>query len=139
MPPSARAKMPSCAAVAFVRHQDESLAMPLFERLQRAFYAEGVDISTAEHYRPLLEDVGIQPEPVLHGLATGLAAKLAWSDFAQARRCGIAGFPALLLRRGEELTLVTRGWAPLDALGDGLERWFESEGLAGAVCSVDGC
>ena len=36
------------------------------------------------------------------------------ADFRQARELGIGGFPSVVVRRNDEMALLTRGWEPLE-------------------------
>ena len=76
--------------------------------------------------------------------ATGPAAKkAAWTEFIQARKWGVSGFPALIVRDGTELALVTQGWAPTEPLVEAVTTWLETRGdpLDGEACAIDepGC
>lgn len=125
-------------AVATLREEAPEQALPFFHRLQRAFYAEAVDVTDPSTWAPLL-DVP-DPEGFVARATSDAARKRAWADFDVARRWGITGFPCLLLRDGDELALVTRGWAPGDAVVDGVRSWLAERGgvaAEGAACSID--
>jgi putative protein-disulfide isomerase len=49
---------PACRAVVAMRRLDPPRAWPLFKRLQRAFYAEGILLNDPEVYPQLVEEVG---------------------------------------------------------------------------------
>ena len=53
---------PACRAVTVMGEIDESLAWPLFKRIQHAFYAEGVVVTDPEVYPGLVSDVGGDPD-----------------------------------------------------------------------------
>jgi putative protein-disulfide isomerase len=111
-----------------------------FHRLQQAFYAEAVDVTDPEAWRPLIAEFDVDADALVE-LATSEEGKaLAWRDFLQARKWGISGFPTLLVRDGDDLSLVTRGWAPTDALVDGIGRWLNDRQPVpeGEACAVDG-
>ena len=130
-----------CTAVVGVRSLAPAQALAFFERLQRAFYAEDVDVTDPGVYAGLVE--GLVPDPA--GFAAELAAgawkEETWAEFAWARQMGVSGYPTVLLRSGETWQVVTRGFMPADKLIPGLERWIEAE-LGpigqGESCSVDG-
>ena len=114
-------------AVVTMRTVNEMATLPFFTRLQRAFYAENTDITSPEAYPPLLAGLDIDIEHFLDLLADEDMKKLAWADFAEARRLGANGFPTLLLRDGETHYVVTRGYLGFDVLEPALTTWIRDQ------------
>lgn len=124
-------EFPAIAVVA-MRSLDEKAAIPFHTRLQRAFYAEGVDITDPAEYPALVEGFAIDHEEFLRRLQSEEMSKRAWADFAEARSMGVAGFPTLLVSEGDGFGVVTRGFAPTDRLLPALSSWLlERYGDAG--------
>lgn len=105
---------PAARAVVTMRSMDPDLAFPFFERLQRAFYAEAVDVTDLDAHPPLAEELGVDREEFTRLLRAEESRKMAWADFAAARRMGISGFPTLLLRDGRTAYLLARGYRSAD-------------------------
>ncbi len=99
-------------AVVQMRAMAPDRVLPFFFRVQSAFYAERTDVADPESYRKLVEGFGVDPGAFVEALQGDELRKLAWRDFATARRWGVAGFPTLLARRGERLGLITAGYRP---------------------------
>ncbi len=119
-------------AMVTMRFLDEKASLPFHTRLQRAFYADGVDITDPAEYPALLEGFAVDREEFLHRLESDEMHRRAWADFAEARSLGVAGFPTLLLFDGESHSLVTRGFAPAERLLPALSNWLlERYGDAG--------
>lgn len=116
--------MPAVALVA-VRRQAASQGLAFLHRLQRAFYADGVDITSATAYPALLDGVPVDPALVLEALGSEAGRQAAHLDFNASRQLGVRGFPALLLKSGDRLAMATHGWQPLERLQPLVERWFE--------------
>jgi len=130
-----------CSAVVAVREQNPALTLRFFERLHRAFYAEGIDITEAAPYRELAADFVPDVDAFLQELGSERLRKLTWQDFAVSRQLGVSGFPTLLLRRGHDIFMITRGWAPLDAIESALRSWLQEqlgEQAAGKICEIGG-
>jgi len=134
-------ELPAIAIVA-MRELDEHQVLTFYFRLQRAFYAEGIDITDRAVYADLVKefDVNLDSFEKLMGAAnTRLAA---YEDFEEARAMGITGFPALLLRTGEEMATVTKGFAPFDKieqpLVEYLNRKLGETLVEGLVCEIGG-
>jgi len=129
-------------AIVTMREFDDEHVLAFYHRLQRAFYAEGVDITDPMTYPPLLEEFDIDADHFM-GLMAGTDMKWrAWEDFEQARAYGVTGFPALLLRAGGELAMVTKGFVPFKALEqplvEYLGRTLGGALVEGLVCEIGG-
>lgn len=111
-------------AVVTMRSLDPTLGIPFHSRLQRAFYAEGVDITDPAVYPGLLAEFDVEGERFMQELESPESRKRAWQDFAEARRMGVSGFPTLVVRDGDQWSIVTRGFAPADDLLPVLSDWL---------------
>ena len=135
-------EVPAIAVVA-MRELNEPQTLQFHSHLQRAFYAEGVDITDPAVYPDLIADFDVDADKFTELFASDEMKKRAWADFAESRSLGVAGFPALLVRDGEEWAVLTRGFAPagrlLPALSDYLLNRYADAGEAlfcepGTVC-----
>lgn len=120
-------EMPAIAVVAMRQHREE-LALPFFSDIQHAFFAGGVDVTDPHQYRNLLADYPVNPADFVDNLSGREAKQAAWKDFEVARSLGISSFPALLLRLGDTIAIVTRGWRPFDQLEAPLRRYLAESG-----------
>lgn len=118
-------ELPSRAVVA-VRTLDPASALPFFRRLQRAFYAEAIDVTAPAVYGDLVAPFGIDPGAFGGMLESDEIRAATWKDFEAARAMGITGFPALLGIRGHRGWVVTLGYQPAPRLHDRL-RAMEAE------------
>lgn len=117
-------------AVAELRHRHPGQALDYFTRVQRAFYAEGRDVTDFAVLAELVSDFGVDPAEFAESLETEEAKERAWGDFARARNWGISGFPTLV---GElldgRLALLARGWAEAEVIRARIDSLHEA--LAG--------
>ena len=128
-------------AVVTMRDLAPDQTLRFFSSLQRAFYAEGVDVTDPDQYPKLLAGFEVDSDAFLERLTATDTKWAAWEDFEEARGMGVAGFPALLLRLDGRLTVVTRGFAPYDRLEEPLVDFLRDrvgEANLGTVCSIDG-
>ena len=128
-------------AVGTMRAMARGHELAFFDRLQRAFYAENIDVTDPTTWPALLGDSGVDPEEFVAAATADLARQQAWQEFTIARRWGITGFPALLVRDGTELALVTKGWAPTEPLVNAVTGWLAertSAEIEGDACAIDG-
>jgi putative protein-disulfide isomerase len=130
-------------AVITMRHLAPSRTLEFHSRLQRAFYAQGIDITDRSNYPALIADSEVDADKFAELFASDEMKERAWADFAESRKLGVAGFPTLLVRDGDEWGIITRGFAPADrllpALSDFLLNRYSAAGEAlfcepGTVC-----
>lgn len=115
---------PACRAVVAARQLDEGSALALTEAIQRAFYADGQDVTRTAVLVALAETVGIpriEFAEAFDGVGSDTATQ---KDFAWVQDLGIAGFPTLLAEREGQWALLTNGYQPLEALAPLLARWL---------------
>jgi putative protein-disulfide isomerase len=107
---------PACRAVAVMRALDPPRAWPLFKRIQRAFYAEGVLTTAPEVFPPLVEDVGGDAGRFLEAFTSDQRQGAAWADFGIARGWGVTSFPTVIARVDDQGFLLTVGYATADTM-----------------------
>lgn len=123
-------ELPARAVVA-VREAVPAQTLAAFTRLQRAFYAEAVDVTDPAVYPGLLSEVGAAAAIEL--LQSEESKALAWHDFGRSREWGIGGFPTLLVEHGGQLRIVTRGYVAGEELLPALDGWVEEQLAGGPV------
>jgi putative protein-disulfide isomerase len=114
---------PACRAVVTVRENAPHLALSMMFAVQRAFYAQGLDVTRGE----VLADVyaTVCAEAGESDFDTS-AFSVAWAsepikettrnDFALTQEWGIGGFPTLLAVHGERPHLIAPGYMKAPAL-----------------------
>jgi putative protein-disulfide isomerase len=118
---------PAARAVVVARRDSEEMAAAYLTRAQRAFYAEGRDVTTGEVLGDLADELGLDREPFLAAWATEQAKEETWRDYAISQRAGVTGFPTLVAGPNAEgvYGVVTRGFAPGDQVLTILKDWLE--------------
>jgi putative protein-disulfide isomerase len=127
-------------AVTTMREVSPSLALPFFNRLQEAFYRDGIDITDLDQYPSLLADFGVDRSAFLDQVSSDAGRDRAWNDFAAARKLGVRGFPTVLLSIDGSIQVLSRGYAPLDHFENQLTYWVDGKQPGSAsvyTCSVD--
>ncbi len=97
-------------AVVTMRELSPDHEFEFFKRLQRAFYAEAIDITDRAVYPALLADFAVDVAGFIGALDDEESRRGAWADFEEARTLQAHGFPTLLLRTGTDIATVTRGY-----------------------------
>jgi len=115
---------PACRAVVAIREIAPNATFPFFASLQRAFYAENVDITVAENYAPLLATQGVDRDGFMSLFEDERIRKETYGDFTLARRLGAQGFPTVVLRKDKELSLLTVGYQSFETLEPPIRQYF---------------
>lgn len=126
---------PACRAVVVARGMDESLAWPLFKRLQQLFYADGVVLSDTSIYPQVISEFDIDAGGFMERFDSREAVKATWQDFATAHNWGITGFPTVIARTGAQGHVVTQGYTSAELMAAAVDRLVPQ---AGEVCGPDG-
>ena len=86
---------PSCRAVICAREIDPALGMVVYHDLQRAFYAEGKDITDTNAIADIVAAAGIDKKKFLNLFSSAAAKDLVNFDFNRTRAFGVKGFPSI--------------------------------------------
>ena len=126
---------PACRAVIAARTLLPAAALPTFQAIQRAFYAEGRDVTQADVLASVccgvLAEMGCPTtlESFREHSASERIVLATHSDFVQCKQWRIDGFPALVLERNGQLDMVTAGYARVETLVTQLQTLVD-HGLA---------
>jgi putative protein-disulfide isomerase len=118
---------PAARAVVVARRDGEEMAAAFLARTQRAFYAEGRDVTTEAVLSDIAEELGIDRAGFLEAWCSEEAKKETWRDYAISQRAGVTGFPTLVAGPNAEgvYGVVTRGFAPGEQVVAILKEWLE--------------
>jgi putative protein-disulfide isomerase len=118
---------PAARAVVVARRDGEEMASAFLSRTQRAFYAEGRDVTTAEVLADLADELGLEREGFLEAWSSEAAKEETWRDYAISQRAGVTGFPTLVAGPNAEgvYGVVTRGFAPGEQVVTILREWLD--------------
>lgn len=113
---------PACRAVVAARMLAPATALYVLHEIQRAFYAEGQDVTQAgvlaDVCAAAMTEAGV-PTDAATFVATWAsedAIRATNEDFVLAQNWGISGFPTLVLERDGQLDLVTSGYVAMPTL-----------------------
>lgn len=107
---------PACRAITTMGEIDETLAWPLFKRIQQAFYAEGILVTDPEVYPALVKEVGGDPDQFMAMFMSQEATDLVWEDFAIVRSWGVTSFPTVIYREGDSGSIIAHGYATAETM-----------------------
>lgn len=118
---------PAARAVVVARDAGDEAAADYLTRAQRAFYAEGRDVTSGEVLADLAAELGHDRETFFARWSSEEAKNETWRDYAISQRAGVTGFPTLVAGPNEEgaYGVVTRGYAPAEPVLTSLRDWIE--------------
>ena len=114
---------PACRAVVAVRENAAELTLPMFHAIQRAFYAQAMDVTRGEVlayvYAGVCAATGatdFDPTAFSDAWESTAIRDTTRNDFALSQEWGIRGFPTLLAVHGDRPHLVAPGYMKAPAL-----------------------
>ena len=130
---------PACRAVVAARLIAPQASLYVFHEIQRAFYSEGKDVTDGKVLASIatqaLAEQGhtVSEADFLATWSSDVVIKATNDDFLLSEKWEIRGFPTLILERGNQLDLVTAGYAELPKLVELLETLVEEEAQPGGA------
>ncbi len=133
--------MTADTAVVTMRTMAPDETLRFLSRVQRAFYAERVDVTDPDVYGDLVDGFGVDPGAFAERLVSDEMRAATVRDFEEAAWLGVTGFPTLLLADGATTIPISLGYAPFERVAERLNGLLERnhpEVAAGLVCDIDG-
>lgn len=121
---------PAACAVVTMRRLRPAVEFDFFKAVQKAFYADGVDVTLAENLGLLGASFGLEAGSFADSVRSDEATQAAVADYREARKLGVTGFPSVLLEHGGRIASLTHGYQPFAALKPLLDRAVEALGQA---------
>ncbi len=124
---------PACRAVVAARMLAPATHLYVLHEIQRAFYAEGKDVTQSEVLASVcataMTESGypIDEASFLVTWRSGAVIQATNEDFLLANRWGVSGFPTLVLERDGQLDLVTSGYVAMPRLIEMLQALVDKE------------
>ena len=107
---------PACRAVVAVRETTPEMSLNYMHALQKAFYAEGQDITKPAILADVAEEIGLDRKNFEVSLELQSIKDATADDFAMVKRWNITGFPTLLMKQGRKLHVLTIGYSKYEDL-----------------------
>ncbi|MEG3616870.1 DsbA family protein [Magnetovibrio sp. PR-2] len=117
---------PSARALVTVRTHAPGCALVMYEALQRAFYADNLDITDATVLARLAEACGMDKSLFLQDFDTPDMRQTVLNDYRRTREFGIQGFPAVVCAEDGQYAVLTLGYRPYSAMQSDFEAWLDA-------------
>jgi putative protein-disulfide isomerase len=118
---------PACRALVTVRFLKPNCSLIFLEMLHQAFYAENRDVTDDNVLAALAEAAGVDPFDFKEFFPTRKMIYLTASDFFRSQSMGVSGFPTIILRVNEKLSLLSAGYRSFDEIKPQIDGWLEIE------------
>ena len=128
-------------AVVTMREAARNETRRFLDTVQRAFYAERLDVTDPDVYRDLVAGFPVDPDEFVDQIGSAEMRAVTNQDFVEAQWLGVTGFPTLLLRDGTSTLPISYGYAPFETVAGRINGIIEKnypEQADGLVCDLDG-
>lgn len=113
---------PACRAVITARTLDRSKEYPAYSALQKAFYAEGRDITRASVIAEVMKSVGFDIMAFLKMFQSEAMQKAAAAEKQKARTYGVSTFPTIIVIDKQGHLSQIRGYIKFEELSALMKR-----------------
>ena len=108
--------VPPCLAQLAMNKLSPENALRFAGDLQSAIFRDGKDLNEWETYYELLNGYEVDKNSFKKEWESEGLKKQMSEEFDWCKKAGATGFPTLLLKLGDEMSLMTRGYRPYDVL-----------------------
>ena len=115
---------PACRALVVMRSFAPDSTLAYLEAVHRAFYLGNRDVSDRSVLADIAKKFTLDPAAFTALFEAPEIIEATLADFRAVASAGITGFPTVVLRRGEDFSLLTAGFQPFEALKPQLDRWL---------------
>ncbi|HEV2363734.1 MAG TPA: DsbA family protein [Caulobacteraceae bacterium] len=129
---------PAARALVLARRVEPAVTLAFLSRLQRAFYAEGRDVTDPDTLAELAAEQGFDRDAFRAGFEEEGLKEETWRDYALSQRAGVTGFPTLIVGPQVDGTfaMVSQGFNSLAPVATRLEAWLAAQQPAQAAESL---
>ncbi|WP_242918803.1 DsbA family protein [Pontibacter liquoris] len=113
---------PACRAVVTIRYLNPKAELQVAQEIQRAFYAQGSDVTKPDVLAAIATAFEVTEEEFLEKFDSQLMREKTQQDFLITRHLRATAFPSLYLLNGHEVSLLSRGYRLYDALNSKLQE-----------------
>lgn len=114
----------ACRAVVVMRKLDPQKIFAYFGAIQKNFYLNNHAPEPVETYADEAQKFDVDRQTFIDTYEATETIDETMQDFAWSAEIGIRGFPSVLVRKDEEVTALTLGYQPLEALEQPLQQWL---------------
>ncbi len=107
---------PACRAVVVAKQMAADKAFAFYKEVQKAFYYENKQTTEVDTYLTIAKKLGMDVKEFEKRFNSEAAKVETIKDFEYGGSLGVNSFPTLILKKGEEYHLVSRGYTESEAI-----------------------
>jgi putative protein-disulfide isomerase len=115
---------PASRATMVTRNLAPGKEWDFLKRVQEAFYVQNGDVTKPEVLEKLGVALGMEALPFRQAFHASQTKQLVWEDFDQSRQLGVSGFPTLLGRDRQSVSMLSHGYQDVANLAPLIEQFL---------------
>lgn len=115
---------PSCRAVETARSLKPEITLDFYHAVQKAFYKDSKDTRYLNLFLEIAEAFELDTEKFAELYDSEEIKQKTRENFEMAAGMGIRGFPSVVLQKGEQYYLLSRGYQKAEAMMPSIEQVF---------------
>ena len=115
---------PACRAVVAVKNLEKGKEISFYEKISRSFYSENKDTTNIDTYKSICAEENLDFTEFSIIFHSGEIKKKTAEDFAYTKSIGVSGFPTLIAKDNEKLSLLSSGYQPYSILQPIIKNWI---------------
>jgi len=116
---------PASRATLVIRQIAPGKEWEFLKRIQEAFYVQNADVTKAETLEGVAVASGMETSQFREAYHDPQTKQLLWEEFDQSRQLGVSGFPTLLGREEQSVSVLMHGYQEIGALRVGIEHFLQ--------------
>jgi putative protein-disulfide isomerase len=118
---------PASRATVVTRKLAPGQEWDFLKSVQEAFYVQNADVTKAEVLENLAVKLGMDALQFRQTFQDPQTKPVVWEEFDQVRQLGVSGFPSLLGRQGESVSMLMHGYQDFESLKVLIEQFLQKE------------
>ena len=107
---------PSCTAQTVVNELAPEKSLSFAGKMQEAIFKHGKNLNTWETFAELFDELSVDTTEAKKLYQSESIKQKTWKNFEWCKNNGASAFPTLLLKIGEEVGVMSRGYRPYDTI-----------------------
>jgi len=116
---------PASRAIVVVRQLVPRKEWTFLKDIQVAFYVNNADVTKMEILEGLAVKSGVDGSLFRQAFQDSQMKEAVWTEFDQAREMGVSGFPALLAKQGQSVSMLMYGYQDVETLRPLIDKFLE--------------
>ncbi|TVQ83712.1 MAG: DsbA family protein [Bacteroidetes bacterium] len=108
--------VPPAKALAVLRIHKPGECVEIAARLQKAILHDGINVDDYVAYSEIGKEFGMEPDDFLSQVKSAEIEEIVQNEFKMVAGLGVNGYPSVLLRKGKETHVLSRGYKDFDSM-----------------------